>query len=232
MTLTVAIGGLGAIGLPVARALDRGDREGAAADRRQRPRPREGGGEARRISPRRPSWWRWKNWPRPTWWWKPRRPRCSSRSPCPAIERGTHLRAEFGRRAAAAHAPRASWPKATGARIIVPTGALLGLDAVRACAEGEVSSITIEIAQAAARPARRAVSRAERIDVLAINEPTVIFEGNALDAAAGFPANVNVAAALALAGHRAGSARRCASGPTPASIATSTPSASKPPRRG
>ena len=41
---------------------------------------------------------------------------------------------------------------------------------------------------------------AHGIDVAAITEPTVIFEGNALDAAAGFPANVNVAAALALAG--------------------------------
>src|SRR6202035_648916 len=30
--------------------------------------------------------------------------------------------------------------KATGARIIVPTGALLGLDAVRAAAEGEIRS--------------------------------------------------------------------------------------------
>ncbi|MGA8198016.1 MAG: aspartate dehydrogenase, partial [Acetobacteraceae bacterium] len=32
----------------------------------------------------------------------------------------------------------------TGARIVVPTGALLGLDAVRAAAEGHVASITIE----------------------------------------------------------------------------------------
>ena len=32
----------------------------------------------------------------------------------------------------------------TGARIVVPTGALLGLDAVRAAAEGRVDSVTIE----------------------------------------------------------------------------------------
>ena len=33
-----------------------------------------------------------------------------------------------------------------------------------------------------------------------ITEATLVFEGNVFDAAAGFPANVNVAAALALAG--------------------------------
>ena len=32
----------------------------------------------------------------------------------------------------------------TGARIVVPTGALLGLDAVRAAAEGQIDSVTIE----------------------------------------------------------------------------------------
>jgi aspartate dehydrogenase len=36
--------------------------------------------------------------------------------------------------------------------------------------------------------------------VLVITEPTCIFEGNAFDAAVGFPANLNIAAALALAG--------------------------------
>jgi aspartate dehydrogenase len=38
------------------------------------------------------------------------------------------------------------------------------------------------------------------IDVLAITEPTRIFTGSAREGAKGFPANVNVAAALALAG--------------------------------
>ncbi len=90
--------------------------------------------------------------------------------------------------------------KASGARIVVPTGALLGLDAVRAAAEGPVDSVTMET-----RKPPRGLEGApylvrNRIDVLALNAPTRVFEGNALDAAAGFPANVNVAAALALAG--------------------------------
>ncbi len=88
----------------------------------------------------------------------------------------------------------------TGARIIVPTGALLGLDAVRAAAEGEVASVTIETR----KPPRGLVGAPyldqHGIDVAAVTKPTLIFEGNAFDAAQGFPANVNVAAALALAG--------------------------------
>jgi aspartate dehydrogenase len=88
----------------------------------------------------------------------------------------------------------------TGARIIVPTGALLGLDAVRAAAEGAVESVTIET-----RKPPRGLEGApylvkNGIDVLAIATPTRLFRGNAFDAAQGFPANVNVAAALGLAG--------------------------------
>jgi aspartate dehydrogenase len=90
--------------------------------------------------------------------------------------------------------------KQTGARIIVPTGALLGLDAVRACAEGEVSSVTIETRKHPRGLVGAPYLTDHAIDVLAITTPTVIFEGNALEAARGFPANVNVAAALALAG--------------------------------
>ena len=88
----------------------------------------------------------------------------------------------------------------TGARIIVPTGALLGLDAVRAAAEGPVESIVMETR----KPPRGLLGAPylveNGIDVLAYDRPTRVFIGNALEAAAGFPANVNVAAALALAG--------------------------------
>ncbi|WP_426958091.1 aspartate dehydrogenase [Muricoccus radiodurans] len=88
----------------------------------------------------------------------------------------------------------------TGARIVVPTGALLGLDAVRAAAEGKVESVTIQT-----RKPPRGLEGApylieKGLDMGAVTEPTLIFTGNAFDAARGFPANVNVAAALGLAG--------------------------------
>jgi aspartate dehydrogenase len=88
----------------------------------------------------------------------------------------------------------------SGARIIVPTGALLGLDAVRAAAEGAVDSVTIETRKPPRGLAGAPYLEKNGIDVLGITTPTRIFAGNAFDAAQGFPANVNVAAALALAG--------------------------------
>lgn len=88
----------------------------------------------------------------------------------------------------------------TGARIVVPTGALLGLDAVRAAAEGEVASVSIETRKPPRGLAGAPYLEEHGIDVSGIAEATRVFAGNAFDAARGFPANVNVAAALALAG--------------------------------
>jgi len=88
----------------------------------------------------------------------------------------------------------------TGARIVIPTGALLGLDAVRAAAEGEIRSVTMTTR----KPPRGLVGApylAERgISLERLAVPLKVFEGNARDGARGFPDNVNVAAALALAG--------------------------------
>jgi aspartate dehydrogenase len=88
----------------------------------------------------------------------------------------------------------------TGARIVVPTGALLGLDAVRAAAEGPIDSVTLETRKPPGGLDGAPYLAEHGIQVLGITEPLCVFRGNALDAAAGFPANVNVAAALALAG--------------------------------
>ena len=86
------------------------------------------------------------------------------------------------------------------ARIIVPTGALIALDAMRAAAEGTIHSVTMVTRKPPAGFAGAPYVVENDIDVDAITELTKIFEGSAREGAKGFPANVNVAAALSLAG--------------------------------
>ena len=88
----------------------------------------------------------------------------------------------------------------TGARLIVPTGALLGLDAVRAAAEGEIRSVRMVTRKPPGGLKGAPYLEQHKIDVDKITTPTRIFEGSAREGARGFPANVNVAAALSLAG--------------------------------
>jgi aspartate dehydrogenase len=89
---------------------------------------------------------------------------------------------------------------AHGGRIIVPTGALLGLDAVQAAAEGVIHSVRM----VTRKPPKGLIGAphlvANKIDVSNLSAPLKVFEGSARDAVRGFPANVNVAAALSLAG--------------------------------
>lgn len=89
---------------------------------------------------------------------------------------------------------------ATGARIIVPTGALLGLDAVRAAAEGRIERATMITRKPpkGLEGAPYLVANGIRLDGL--TAPLKVFEGSAGEGSRGFPANVNVAAALSLAG--------------------------------
>jgi len=88
----------------------------------------------------------------------------------------------------------------TGARVLVPTGALLGLDAVRAAAEGTIHSVTM-ITRKPPGGLEGAPYLIERgISLKDLKAPTKIFDGSAREGARGFPANVNVAAALSLAG--------------------------------
>ena len=82
----------------------------------------------------------------------------------------------------------------------MPTGALLGLDAVRAAGEGRIHSVSM----VTRKPpkgligAPHLVQNQIRVDNL--TTALKVFEGSARDAVRGFPANVNVAVALSLAG--------------------------------
>jgi aspartate dehydrogenase len=88
-----------------------------------------------------------------------------------------------------------------GGRILVPTGALIGLDAVQAAALGGGIRSVQMITRKPPGGLEGAPYLVEHgIDVSGLNTAKLVFSGNAREAARGFPANVNVAAALALAG--------------------------------
>ncbi|HSE77101.1 MAG TPA: aspartate dehydrogenase [Alphaproteobacteria bacterium] len=88
----------------------------------------------------------------------------------------------------------------TGGRIIVPTGAIVGLDAVRAAAEGTIVSAKIVTRKPPAGLAGAPYLVERGIALENLQTPLKVFDGSAREGAKGFPANVNVAAALSLAG--------------------------------
>lgn len=87
-----------------------------------------------------------------------------------------------------------------GGTISVPTGALLGLDVVAAAAEGEIRSLRLVTRKPPAGLVGAPGIEASGIDLGSVTEPVRVFAGTAREAARDFPANLNVAAALALAG--------------------------------
>ena len=84
--------------------------------------------------------------------------------------------------------------------IYLPSGALAGLDGVKAAAAGRLRSVTLTT-----RKPPRALAGApgilrRKIHLERLRKPMVVFQGSARRAAAEFPQNINVAATLALAG--------------------------------
>jgi aspartate dehydrogenase len=90
--------------------------------------------------------------------------------------------------------------KQNGGQIVVPTGALIGLDAVTAAAVGTIHSVRMVTRKPVRGLAGAPYIIENNIDIERITEPLKIFEGTAREAAKGFPANLNVAVALSLAG--------------------------------
>jgi aspartate dehydrogenase len=90
--------------------------------------------------------------------------------------------------------------RTSGGQIMVPTGALIGFDAVLAAAEGTITSLGIVTRKPPGGLAGAPYLIAKRISLDGLNAPLCVFKGTARDAAAAFPANVNVVAALSLAG--------------------------------
>ncbi len=86
-------------------------------------------------------------------------------------------------------------------RLYVPSGAIAGLDAIKAAAlTEELSTVSLTTHKPPAGLAGAPHIERHDIDLSALEEPTVVFEGSAKDAATAFPSNINVAIALSLAG--------------------------------
>lgn len=90
--------------------------------------------------------------------------------------------------------------RSAGRSVLVPSGAIGGLDAIRAARLGGLSSVELRTTKAPRALAGAPGILAAGIDLDAIDRPTVVFEGSARDAVVAFPANLNVVAALSLAG--------------------------------
>ena len=82
----------------------------------------------------------------------------------------------------------------------LPSGALCGLDGVRAMKEMGITSSVIASTKPPLGFTGAPYIVDNSVDLNSISEKTLIFRGNALEAARGFPANVNVAATLSFAG--------------------------------
>jgi aspartate dehydrogenase len=90
--------------------------------------------------------------------------------------------------------------KQHGGQIGVPTGALIGLDAMTAAAEGNIHSVKMVTRKPPNGLLGAPYLVENNINIEGLTEPLRVFEGTAREAAKGFPANLNVAVALSLAG--------------------------------
>jgi aspartate dehydrogenase len=88
----------------------------------------------------------------------------------------------------------------TGAKIVIPSGAILGLDAIKGAAVGTITSVVIETRKPVAGLLKAPYVAQLDIDLTRITEPYLILGGPVTEVAKAFPANVNVAAAVSLAG--------------------------------
>lgn len=85
-------------------------------------------------------------------------------------------------------------------RLLIPSGAIAGLDAISALKVAGIDTATIATTKHPKGLKGAPYIIENNINLQELTDPKMIFRGNALDAAKAFPANVNVAATLSIAG--------------------------------
>ena len=88
----------------------------------------------------------------------------------------------------------------TKGRLWIPSGALAGVDGLLAASQGTIRRVTLTTRKPLSGLEGAPYLAEKKIRLSDIKEPTLIFEGDAIEATRAFPKNVNVAATLSLAG--------------------------------
>ncbi len=83
--------------------------------------------------------------------------------------------------------------------IHIPSGALCGVDGLKAFAQGRLERVTLTTTKPPSAFAGAPRVAAAGVNLAALKQPTVLFEGTAQQAVEAFPQNINVAATLVLA---------------------------------
>ncbi len=85
-------------------------------------------------------------------------------------------------------------------KIYIPSGAIAGIDGLKSASIAHVNKVTLTTTKNPKGLKGAPYIEKNNIDLDSFNEKTLLFEGSADEAIAAFPANVNVAVSLSLAG--------------------------------
>ena len=87
-----------------------------------------------------------------------------------------------------------------GIKVYLPSGALCGVDGLKSASVGRIDSVRLTTRKPLKGLEGAPYLKEKNIKLQDVKEETVIFDGTAVEAMKGFPQNVNVCAALSLAG--------------------------------
>ncbi len=87
-----------------------------------------------------------------------------------------------------------------GIKVYLPSGALAGIDALKAAGISKIESVTLITKKPPGGLEGAPYLLEHNIDLNKITDETIVFKGNAEEAVKGFPKNINVSALLSLAG--------------------------------
>jgi aspartate dehydrogenase len=90
--------------------------------------------------------------------------------------------------------------KQNNCKLYFPSGAVVGIDGINSASAAEISSVTLTTRKPPSGLAGAPYIACKGIELDKIEKETLLFEGSASEAVKAFPANVNVAATISLAG--------------------------------